>query len=84
MVDSGLAHEHKFGEGVVRYEAAGEHHDHMICGDCGRIIEYEDERIESIQDEVAAGHGFRVTGHRHEIYVQCLTVDCAHREASAQ
>ncbi|NCG20787.1 MAG: transcriptional repressor [Rhodobacterales bacterium] len=84
MVESGLAHEHKFGEGVVRYEPAGEHHDHMICHDCGRIMEYEDERVEAIQHEVAAGLGFRVIGHRHEIYVQCLTVDCTYRESSTE
>ena len=76
MAESGLAHEHKFAEGQVRYEPAGEHHDHMICVRCGRIVEYEDEEIERLQEELAARLGFRVVGHRHEIYGDCLTPNC--------
>lgn len=76
LAESGLAHEHKFAEGNVRYEPAGDHHDHLICIRCGRIVEYEDSEIERIQEQVAARHGFRVVGHRHEIYGDCLTPNC--------
>jgi Fur family ferric uptake transcriptional regulator len=76
MAESGLAHEHKFAEGHVRYEPAGDHHDHLICVRCGKIVEYEDPRIEDLQDELAAAHGFRVVGHRHEIYGDCLKPNC--------
>lgn len=81
LAECGLAHEHKFAEGSVRYEPAleGEHHDHLICVTCGRIVEYEDERIEKLQDELAEEHGFRVVSHRHEIYGECLTPDCPER-----
>lgn len=78
LAESGLATEHKFGEGHVLYEPAidGEHHDHLICVRCGKIVEYEDHEIERLQEELAAKHGFRVVGHRHEIYGDCTRVDC--------
>ena len=76
LASSGLAHEHKFADGNVRYEPAGEHHDHLICVRCGKIVEYEDHEIERLQEELAARYGFRVVGHRHEIYGDCLTPDC--------
>lgn len=81
LADSGLATEHKFAEGNVRYEAAGEgdHHDHLICLTCGRIVEYEDHEIERLQEELARRHGFRVVSHRHEIYAECITPDCPER-----
>ncbi|HHO52698.1 MAG TPA: transcriptional repressor, partial [Deltaproteobacteria bacterium] len=55
LAESGLATEHKFAEGSVRYESSikGEHHDHLICVDCGRIVEYEDDEIERLQEELA-------------------------------
>jgi len=78
MAESGLATEHKFAEGNVRYEPAidGEHHDHLICVRCGKIVEYEDHVIERLQEELAAKHGFKVVGHRHEIYGECVVDDC--------
>jgi Fur family ferric uptake transcriptional regulator len=71
--DSGLASERRFGDGVSRYEIAheDEHHDHLICTECGRIVEFEDDRIEKLQDELAAKHGFALTRHRHELYGVC-------------
>ncbi|MEQ1501410.1 MAG: transcriptional repressor [Myxococcota bacterium] len=78
LAESGLATEHKFAEGNVRYEAsvAGEHHDHLICVTCGRIVEYEDDEIERLQHDLAKRHGFRVVSHRHEIYAECLVQNC--------
>jgi len=82
MAESGLASEHKFAEGQARYEPAGDHHDHLICVRCGKIVEFEDHEIEDIQDRLARQYGFKVVGHRHEIYGDCLTPDCPeqHRE----
>lgn len=79
MAECGLADEHKFAEGHVRYEPSGDHHDHLICTTCGLIVEYEDARIEQIQEEMAEKHGFRVVGHRHEIYGECVKPNCAER-----
>ncbi|MCB9684513.1 MAG: transcriptional repressor [Alphaproteobacteria bacterium] len=81
LAESGLASEHKFAEGNVRYEPSveGEHHDHLICVTCGKILEYEDERVERLQEEVARKHGLRVVSHRHEIYGECVRPACPDR-----
>jgi len=73
LADAGFAAEHHFGADQTRYEVkhAGEHHDHLICVDCGRIIEFEDDTIERIQERIAQQHGFTVVSHRHEVYVRC-------------
>ena len=78
LAECGLATEHKFAEGNVRYEPSvqGEHHDHLICVTCGKIVEYEDDEIERLQEELARRHGFRVVSHRHEIYAECTTPNC--------
>ena len=72
LAESGLADEHKFNHGQARYErASDDHHDHIICSRCGRIIEFEDEQIEALQEQIAKNLGFKVVDHRHEIYGQC-------------
>jgi Fur family transcriptional regulator, ferric uptake regulator len=73
LAESGVADAHAFGDGQTRYEAAvgREHHDHLICTRCGDIIEFENDRIEAMQDAVARKHGFRVTSHKMELYGVC-------------
>ena len=71
LAESGLAHEHKFAEGNVRYEPAGDHHDHLICVRCEKIVEFEEPRIEALQEETAKRLGFRFTGHKMELYGVC-------------
>lgn len=67
----GLANERHFGDGVSRYEVAheDEHHDHLICVDCDRIIEFENDEIERLQEELVAKRGFKIKKHIHELYV---------------
>ena len=79
LVDAGLASARQFGEGHVRYEAAGDrhHHDHLICTSCGTIIEFENDRIEHLQGAVARRHGFTVSHHKMELYGLCR--DCARK-----
>lgn len=73
LSDSGLAHARNFGDGQTRYEAAvgRHHHDHLICTSCGTIVEFENDRIEAMQDAVARRHGFKVTSHKMELYGLC-------------
>jgi Fur family ferric uptake transcriptional regulator len=74
LADSGLAIARQFGgAGQTRYEAASgkEHHDHLICTSCGDIVEFANERIESLQELVARRHGFEVESHRLELYGRC-------------
>jgi Fur family ferric uptake transcriptional regulator len=72
LVDSGLAVERQFGDGQARYEVVGDHHDHLICIQCGLILEFEDDDIEQLQEKIAARlGGFKVLRHRHELYGLC-------------
>jgi Fur family ferric uptake transcriptional regulator len=68
----GYAKELDFGEGMTRYESSlTAHHDHMVCTQCGKVSEFEEPRIESLQEEVARQHGFSPTMHRLAIYGVC-------------
>ena len=69
----GLATERRFDDGEVRYERVpeGKHHDHLICLQCGKIIEFEDQGIEALQTEIAKRHRFKVLHHRMELYGLC-------------
>ena len=60
------------GDGKVRYEKklGTSHHDHMICIDSGDIIEFHNEKIEKIQDEIANRHGYKVIRHVHQLFVK--------------
>ena len=73
LTDAGLASARHFEGGQTRYEAAIDrhHHDHLICTSCGNIFEFENERIEELQDRVAEDHGFTVTHHKLELYGLC-------------
>ena len=74
LCDAGLATEHHFDDVITRFEIAHEHHDHLVCTRCGKIIEFESQTIEETQNQVAARYGFRVLRHRHELYGHCK--DC--------
>ncbi|ABB32670.1 ferric uptake regulator, Fur family [Geobacter metallireducens RCH3] len=73
FAESGIAREIHFGDGQTRYEhvSEGEHHDHLVCTGCGTIIEFENESIEKLQDEVAAAHNFLIKHHKLELYGLC-------------
>jgi Fur family ferric uptake transcriptional regulator len=73
LAESGLAHARNFGDGQTRYEAAvgRDHHDHLICTKCGTIIEFENDQIERMQEQVARKHGFTVASHKMELYGLC-------------
>jgi len=65
LTDAGLAREVRFGDGRAHYEHnyKHEHHDHMICSECGKIIEFYSPELEAIQDAMAAKHRFELTSH---------------------
>lgn len=82
LTDCGLANPHRFGERQTVYEPSEtdeEHHDHIICRDCGKIFEFVDDRIEKLQDEVASKHGLELVSHRMELYGRCVRPDCENR-----
>jgi len=72
FAECGIAEERHFGDGQTRYESIdGEHHDHLVCTACGAIIEFENPRIEELQENVAREHGFQIVSHRLELYGKC-------------
>jgi Fur family transcriptional regulator, ferric uptake regulator len=76
LTEAGLAREVRFGDGRTRYEHNYKHphHDHMICTECGRYIEFFSAELEAIQDEIAAKHDFKPTQHSLRIFGICT--DC--------
>ena len=70
-------------QGETRFETEYKraHHDHFICNSCGAIIEFSSPRIEQLQEEIAAGLGFVIEGHRHHIFGRCRR--CASRPPRA-
>lgn len=73
MTEAGIAREIILHDGQTRYEhqLVGEHHDHLICTKCNTIIEFENETIEKLQNDIAATHGFMIHSHKLEIYGRC-------------
>ncbi len=67
--DAGIIERHDFREGRSRYEQVpDEHHDHLIDVNSGAVIEFHSEEIERLQEEIARRHGFKLVGHRLELY----------------
>lgn len=73
LQDKGILARHAFADGRARYETAeGEHHDHLIDLESGRVIEFHSPEIERLQDEIARRLGFKIVSHRLEIYARPL------------
>ncbi|AYC99441.1 Fur family transcriptional regulator [Neorhizobium sp. NCHU2750] len=67
--DEGIIERHDFRDGRSRYETVPEeHHDHMIDLKTGHVIEFQSAEIEALQERIARELGFRLVGHRLELY----------------
>lgn len=73
LTECGLAAHRRFGDGQTMYETAGdtEHHDHLICVECGFVLEFQNDDIEREQERVARSFGFSLVRHRLELYGLC-------------
>ncbi|MGE3466778.1 MAG: Fur family transcriptional regulator [Pyrinomonadaceae bacterium] len=73
LTEAGLAREVRFGDNKTYYEHHHnhEHHDHMICTECGTVIEFFSEKIESLQDQMAGKFGFKPTHHSLRMWGLC-------------
>ena len=81
MCHYGFAMANRFDNGQIRYEHhhLGQHHDHLICTKCKKIVEFENEEIERLQRQIALNCGFHMLQHKMELYGICR--DClAHRD----
>lgn len=68
---AGLVTRHNFEGGTSVFELADRtHHDHMVCLDTGKVIEFYDERIEQLQREIARRHGYEIEDHSLVLYVR--------------
>ena len=67
--EAGILDRHDFGDGRARYEMSPEeHHDHLIDLRSGKVIEFQDEKIEKLQVEIARRLGYRLADHRLELF----------------
>lgn len=72
--EADILERHDFGDGRARYEeSADDHHDHLIDVQSGRVIEFNSPEIEALQRKIAETYGFRLVGHRLELYGVPLT-----------
>jgi Fur family transcriptional regulator, ferric uptake regulator len=73
LTEAGLAREVRFGDNKTYYEHHynHEHHDHMICTECGKVIEFFSPDIESLQDQMADNFGFKPTHHSLRLWGIC-------------
>ncbi len=73
LAECGLASIRHFEEGITRFEPIHqrEHHDHLICTGCKRIIEFKNKEIENLQKKIAQKLQFSVQNHKLEIYGLC-------------
>ncbi|ARO15050.1 Ferric-uptake regulator [Ketogulonicigenium robustum] len=69
LEESGILERHEFGDGRARYEdAERDHHDHLIDIHSGEVVEFIDPEIEALQEAIARKLGYRLIGHRLELY----------------
>ncbi len=70
---AGIAEKIEFGDGISRFEHkyGQEHHDHLICVNCGKFIEVIDNRIEQLQKELAKAHNFKLKQHKMQLFGLC-------------
>ena len=67
--EANILERHDFGDGRARYEEVSEeHHDHLIDIQSGRIIEFQNQEIEALQEKIAEKHGMKLVGHRLELF----------------
>ena len=82
---AGLLSRHHFEAGKAVYELReDEHHDHLVCLDCGHVEEFHDPEIEKRQQAVAKAKGFLIADHALSLYANCTKADCPHRPAGSR
>ena len=72
LVKNNLVRKLDIGDAPSKYENKidSHHHDHMICLETGDIIEFYNEELENLQDEIAKKHGYKVIRHVHQLFVK--------------
>ena len=80
---AGILSRSHFESGKAVYELnEGQHHDHLVCLDCGRVEEFYDAEIERLQHAVAHAKGFAIADHALSLYANCTKDKCPNRAAA--
>ncbi len=80
--DAGLVNRHHFDSGKSVFELTpNHHHDHLVCLDCGHVIEFSDDVIERRQHDIAERHGIELTNHSLYLYGHCSRSNCEHKKS---
>lgn len=81
LTEAGLAEQKSFTDGrsVFEVNLPDQHHDHLICLDCGHVLEFENQEIEDLQQKVASKYGFELKSHRLDLYGRCGRKNCEFR-----
>jgi len=78
---AGLVSRHHFEGGMAVFEMnRGDHHDHVVCVDCGKVEEFTDEGIEKLQSAAAERLGFAIADHALILYAHCRRANCPSRK----
>jgi Fur family ferric uptake transcriptional regulator len=78
--DAGILDRHHFEGGKSVFELSQkDHHDHLVCLTCGKVIEFEDDMIEQRQEEIATKNNIRLTNHSLYLYGHCTQEDCENK-----
>jgi Fur family ferric uptake transcriptional regulator len=83
LQDMGVIEKHDFRYGPPNYEVtfAKTHHDHLMCVTCGEIIEFQEPRVEQLQDEVVRRYGYQILSHTYKLYGFCSKCHRAQEKA---
>ena len=75
LQEAGVVEKHDFHYGPPNYEVTPgkAHHDHLMCVQCGEIIEFQEPRVEKLQDEIVKRYGYQLLSHTHKLYGLCPT-----------
>ena len=83
---AGVVEKHDFRYGPPNYEVtfAKAHHDHLMCVQCGEIIEFQEPRIETLQQDVVTRFGYQLLSHTHKLYGVCRICQHTHPKHTAK
>lgn len=76
LVQCELLSKRNFGENITRYESnyKRQSHDHLICMDCGRIVEFVNQKVKKLPEEISSELGFEVSSYSFNIFARCENI----------
>jgi Fur family ferric uptake transcriptional regulator len=82
---AGLLMRHHFDSDKAVFELnQGDHHDHLVCIQCGKVEEFVDSEIEKRQHRIAKERGFAIHDHSLQIYADCIKENCPNRKSDSR